>query len=273
MMNFRFAALLLIGFGTSFPSLAAERFITLASTTSTQNSGLFGVVLPKVTKKTGIDVRVVAVGTGAAIRLAQSGDADVLLVHHKTSEEKFVADGHGRYRVEVMYNDFVLIGPKSDPARIKASSSISDALTRIMNTKPIFVSRGDDSGTHKRELELWRRAELDPKLYSGQWYREIGAGMGAALNMAAAQNAYVLTDRSTWLNFANRQDLALLYEGGDSLRNVYGVSPVAKARHPHVKQEMAEIFANWLRSGEGQKAIADYKIKGEQLFFPLSISD
>lgn len=251
------------------PLLAEEKFITVASTTSTQNSGLFDAILPIFTRHSGIEVRVVAVGTGAAIRLARNGDADVLLVHHKTSEDKFVADGHGLYRQALMYNDFVLIGSKYDPADIRASGDVSDALKRVMTARALFVSRGDDSGTHKREGELWHAAGLDPKQHSGTWYREIGAGMGAALNMAAAQNAYLLSDRSTWLSFANRQNLALLFEGGESLRNVYGVIPLAKSRHPHVKQAMAQKFVRWLSSEPGQAAIAAYKIDGEQLFFPL----
>jgi len=251
------------------PLIAGAKFITVASTTSTQNSGLFDAILPIFSRHTGIEVRVIAVGTGAAIRLARNGDADVLLVHHKASEEKFVADGHGLYRLPLMYNDFVLIGPKSDPAEIRKSPNVSNALTRIMTRKALFVSRADDSGTYKREVELWRAAQLFPKRHSGTWYREIGAGMGAALNMAAAQNAYLLCDRSTWLSYANRQSLALLFVGGESLRNVYGVIPLAKSRHPHVKQAMAEEFVKWLGSTTGQAAIAAYRIDGEQLFFPL----
>ncbi len=257
---------LLLGANNVF---AGDRFIVLASTTSTQNSGLFDAILPEFSKLSGIDVRVVAVGTGAAVRLARNGDADVLLVHHKSSEEKFVAGGFGLYRKELMYNDFVLIGPQNDPGSVMQTGAITDALKRIASQRLSFISRGDDSGTHKRELELWRQSDIDPTVHSGSWYREVGAGMGAALNMAAAQNAYLLTDRGTWLSFANRQSLRIIIQGDRRLRNVYGVIPVSKARHPHVKEPEALIFVNWLLSPEGQQQIANYRIDGEQLFYPM----
>jgi tungstate transport system substrate-binding protein len=247
---------------------AADRFITVASTTSTEDSGLFGSILPKFTAKTGIEVRVVAKGTGQAIDLAKRGDADVLFVHHKPSEEKFVAEGFSTERKPVMYNDFVVVGPASDPAGIKGGKDVAAALTKIAEAKAPFVSRGDDSGTNKAELALWKTAKLDPAKADGGWYRSIGQGMGPTLNTAAAMNGYTLTDRGTWLNFKNRGPLMVLVEGDKRLFNQYGVMLVNPAKFPHVKAVDGQAFVDWLVSAEGQKAIADYTINGEQLFFP-----
>ena len=247
---------------------ASERFITVASTTSTRNSGLYDYILPLFTKAAGVEVRVVAVGTGQAIKLARNGDADVLFVHHKPSEEKFVSDGFGIKRLDVMYNDFVLVGPKSDPAKAGGSRDIAKALAAVANAALPFASRGDDSGTHKKELGLWKTAGGEPKSDTGNWYRETGSGMGATLNMASAMNAYALTDRGTWLKFANKGELTILVQGDKRLFNPYGVIVVNPAKHPHVKRADAEAFANWLVSDAGQAAIAAYRIKGKQGFFP-----
>ena len=249
-------------------AFAEERFIVVASTTSTANSGLFDRILPTFEAKTGIEVRVVAVGTGQAIRLARNGDADVLFVHHKPSETAFVEEGFGVERFDVMYNDFVIAGPKSDPAGIKGQKEASKALAEIARSESPFASRGDDSGTHKRELSLWKAAGIDPSLYSGTWYQELGAGMGATLNTAAAKNAYALTDRGTWLSFENKAGLEILCEGDDRLLNPYGVILVNPDKFAHVKAEDGQAFIDWLISGEGQKAIAAFKINDEQLFFP-----
>jgi len=255
------------------PALAQERSIVVASTTSTQDSGLFGHILPLFKAKTGIDVRVVAQGTGQALDTGKRGDADVLFVHAKALEEKFIADGFGVKRFPVMYNDFVLIGPKSDPAGIKGMTDVVDAFRTIKAKAAPFISRGDRSGTHIAELELWKEAGIDigkekADRNSGRWYKEIGQGMGAALNTASAANAYVLADRGTWLSFKNRGDLAILVAGDRRLFNQYGVMLVNPARHPHVKKEEGQSFIDWLISPAGQKAIADYKIAGQQLFFP-----
>lgn len=247
---------------------AADRFITVASTTSTEDSGLFGSILPKFTAKTGIEVRVVAKGTGQAIDIAKRGDADVLFVHHKPSEEKFVAEGFSTVRKPVMYNDFVMVGPASDPAGIKGGKDVAASLARIAQAKAPFVSRGDDSGTHKAELALWKTASLEPAKTEGGWYRSIGQGMGPTLNTAAAMNGYTLTDRGTWLNFKNRGPLTVLVEGDKRLFNQYGVMLVNPATFGHVKAADGQAFVDWLVSTEGQKAIADYTINGEQLFFP-----
>ncbi|PWC87383.1 sulfate transporter [Azospirillum sp. TSO5] len=249
-------------------ALAADRFITVASTTSTEDSGLFGSILPKFTAKTGIEVRVVAKGTGQAIDLAKRGDADVLFVHHKPSEEKFVAEGFSTVRKPVMYNDFVVVGPASDPAGVKGSKDVAASLSKIAEAKAPFVSRGDDSGTNKAELALWKIAKLDPAKADGGWYRSIGQGMGPTLNTAAAMNGYTLTDRGTWLNFKNRGPLTVLVEGDKRLFNQYGVMLVNPAKFPHVKAADGQAFVDWLVSAEGQKAIADYTINGKQLFFP-----
>jgi tungstate transport system substrate-binding protein len=245
---------------------ARERSITVASTTSTEQSGLFGYLLPRFMEKTGIAVRVVALGTGQALDVARRGDADVVFVHDREAEEKFVADGFGVKRVEVMYNDFVLVGPKSDPAG-GAGKDMLEALRRIAAAKAPFISRGDRSGTHAAELRYWKDAGIDDAA-KGPWYREIGQGMGPALNTASASNAYVLSDRGTWLSFKNRSDLAILVEGDRRLFNQYGAILVSPARHPHVKTAEGQAFIDWLVSGAGQKTIADYKIGGEQLFFP-----
>ena len=250
----------------------AVRFVTVASTTSTQNSGLFGHILPLFTKKTGIRVRIVAVGTGQAIRLARNGDADLLFVHHRASEEKFVRDGYGVRRFDVMYNDFIIVGPKKDPARVKGEADVAKALSAIARgaevAGAVFTSRGDNSGTHKKELSLWKAAGVDVAAKSGSWYRETGSGMGATLNTASAMNAYALTDRATWLNFKNRGGLAILVEGDKRLNNQYGVILVNPKRHPHVKAELGRAFIGWLTSAEGQAAIGAYRIKGNPAFFP-----
>ncbi|MFQ5955397.1 MAG: substrate-binding domain-containing protein [Kiloniellales bacterium] len=259
------AALLLAGV---HGAPAGERFIIVASTTSTENSGLFGHILPKFQARTGIAVRVVAVGTGQAIRLARNGDADVLLVHHEPSERRFVAEGYGLERHDVMYNDFVLVGPKADPAGLKGMSDAAAALGRIARARAVFVSRGDDSGTHKKELALWRAAGVNAAAASGTWYRETGAGMGATLNTAAAMDAYALADRATWLAFRNKAGLQLLVEGDLRLHNQYGVILVNPARHGHVKEAAGQAFINWLTSAQGQQAIADFRLDGRQLFFP-----
>jgi tungstate transport system substrate-binding protein len=250
------------------PTLAAERFITVASTTSTENSGLFGFIVPKFQQATGIAVRVVAVGTGQAIKNAERGDADVLFVHHQPSEEQFVAQGFGVKRYDVMYNDYVLLGPQTDPAGIKNTSDIVAALTRIAATAAPFVSRGDDSGTHKLELSLWQAAGVDVKKASGSWYREAGSGMGATLNTASGLEAYTLSDRGTWISFKNRGRLTIVVEGDPRLFNQYGVIAVNPAKHPHVKASDAQAFTEWLISDQGQQAIADFRIEGQQLFFP-----
>jgi len=247
---------------------AGDRFITIASTTSTRNSGLYDHILPLFTTETGIKVRVVAVGTGQAIKIAQNGDADALFVHHKPSEDKFVTAGYGLKRLDVMYNDFLLVGPKFDPAKVAGSKDIIAALNKIAKIGHPFASRGDDSGTHKMELGLWKASRNDPTKNSGSWYRETGSGMGATLNTASAMNAYTLTDRGTWLKFSNKGELIALVEGDNKLYNPYGIIVVNPAQHPHIKRVDAEIFANWLVSKSGQTAIATYKIKGQQAFFP-----
>jgi len=247
---------------------AARPYITLASTTSTQNSGLFDHILPLFTAKTGIDVRVVAVGTGAALRLARNGDVDVLLVHHRQSEEKFVGEGFGVERHPLMHNDFLVVGPATDPAAIAGGQNAGDAFMRIAEARAPFVSRGDDSGTHKRELDIWRRAAVDPSAHSGTWYRETGSGMGAALNTAAAMSAYTLSDRGTWLSFRNKRQLRVMIEGDPCLMNPYGVIVVSAKRHPHVKQASGQQFIDWLLSPAGRAAIAGHRIDGQQLFFP-----
>jgi tungstate transport system substrate-binding protein len=249
-------------------SAAQEKSIVVASTTSTQDSGLFGHILPMFKAKTGIDVRVIAQGTGQALDTARRGDADVVFVHAKAQEEKFVADGFGVKRFDVMYNDFILIGPKSDRAKIKGGKDIVAALKAISDTASPFVSRGDKSGTHTAELALWKAANLDPKGAKPTWYREIGQGMGAALNTAAAMGAYVLSDRGTWLSFKNKGDLKIVVEGDRRLFNQYGVILVNPEKHPAVKKDLGQAFVDWVLSPEGQDAIRSYKIDGEQLFFP-----
>jgi tungstate transport system substrate-binding protein len=247
---------------------AGTRFITVSSTTSTTDSGLFNHLLPIFRGKTGIEVRVVSQGTGQALDTGRRGDADVVFVHAKAQEEKFVADGFGVERKAVMYNDFVLIGPKADPAGIKGGKDIVAALKSVQAKAALFISRGDKSGTHSAELNLWKAASIEIEQAKGPWYREIGQGMGAALNMASAQGGYVLSDRATWLNFRNRGDLEIVVEGDRRLFNQYGVILVNPAKHAHVKKDDGQAFINWLVSPEGQKAIGDYKIGGEPLFFP-----
>ena len=247
---------------------AEERFITVASTTSTEDSGLFGHILPIFTAKTGIEVRVVAKGTGAAIKLAEAGDADVLFVHDQKSEEKFVADGFGVKRFPVMYNDFVLVGPIEDPAGVKGTGDIAAALKKIAGSSVPFASRGDDSGTNKAELRLWQIAGIDAKAASGSWYRETGQGMGPTLNAASGMGAYTLTDRGTWIAFENKDKLAIVVEGDNRLFNQYGVMLVNPEKHAHVKAADGQAFVDWLVSPEGQQEIANFKLNGEQLFFP-----
>jgi len=252
----------------ALPAAAQERFITVASTTSTDQSGLFGHLLPAFKRDTGIDVRVVALGTGQALDVGRRGDADVVFVHDKPAEEKFVAEGFGVARIQVMYNDFVVIGPKADPARIAGLKDVNEAFARIQKAAAPFVSRGDNSGTHAAELRYWQSAKIDLAAAKGAWYREVGQGMGPALNTASGMGAYILADRGTWLNFRNRGDLAVLVEGDAQLFNQYGVILVNPARHPTVKQELGRSFIEWLSGPKGQASIADYKIGGEQLFFP-----
>jgi len=251
--------------------LAADSpFITLASTTSTEQSGLFRHLVPKFTARTGITVRVVAVGTGQAFAIGRRGDADALLVHHRAGEEAFVAAGYGLERRDVMYNDFVLIGPRADPAGVADAGSIQDALVRIAASKSAFTSRGDDSGTHRTEQELWVAAGIEP---TGAWYRELGSGMGPTLNTAAAMDAYVLADRGTWLSFRNRQDLVIVFEGDEALFNPYGSIPLNPERFAWVKSDLARQWHEWLVAPEGQAAIADHRIDGKPLFFPAVPSD
>jgi tungstate transport system substrate-binding protein len=252
------------------PVCAAERFITVASTTSTEQSGLFRHLLPIFESKTGIRVRVVALGTGQALDLGRRGDADVVLVHAPRLEEQFVAEGWGVRRYPVMRNDFVIVGPKSDPARIAAATNAAEAFRRIRAARSPFVSRADRSGTHLKELEIWRAAGMDIAGEKGPWYRETGSGMGPALNTASALNAYIVADRATWLAFRNRGELAVLVEGDPRLDNPYGAILVNPARHPHVKKEWGERFIEWLVSPEGQAAIAAYRVGGERLFVPAA---
>ncbi len=247
---------------------AADRFIIVQSTTSTQNSGLYDHILPLFREKTGIEVRVVAVGTGQAIRNAANGDGDVLLVHAKPEEEQFVADGHGVSRADVMYNDFVVVGPATDPAGLAGMGDAAAALARIAAAEAPFVSRGDDSGTHKAELRLWKEAGVDAAAASGGWYRETGSGMGATLNIAAGMGAYAMTDRATWASFANRGSHRILVEGDPRLFNQYGIVLVNPERRPNAKAGLAQQFVTWMLSGEGQAAIASYRVDDRQLFFP-----
>jgi tungstate transport system substrate-binding protein len=270
-MAFRLSSLawaVLLGCIVHVAGAAAEdRSIVVASTTSTQDSGLFGYLLPIFKAKTNIEVKVIAQGTGQALDTARRGDADVVFVHARAQEEKFLAEGFGVKRFDVMYNDFVLIGPKSDPAGVKGKD-IETALKTIQAKRAPFVSRGDNSGTHLAELSLWKQAGVDLAAAKGPWYREIGQGMGAALNTASAMNGYVLSDRGTWISFKNRGDLEISVEGDKRLFNQYGVMLVNPARYPTVKKELGQTFIDWLISAEGQAAIAGYKIDGQQLFFP-----
>jgi tungstate transport system substrate-binding protein len=250
------------------PSPAQDKFIVVASTTSTEQSGLFGYLLPLFEKDTGIKVRVVALGTGQALDLARRGDADVVFVHDQPAEEKFVAEGFGVKRIPVMYNDFVLVGPKGDPAKIGGGKDILEALRKVEAATAPFVSRGDRSGTHAAELRYWKDAGVDLDAKKGPWYKDTGSGMGPTLNTASSMNGYVLTDRGTWLSFKNRGDLVILVEGDKRLFNQYGVMLVNPAKHPQVKKELGQQFVDWVVSPQGQTAIAGYKIGGEQLFFP-----
>ncbi|MEO8738088.1 MAG: substrate-binding domain-containing protein [Casimicrobiaceae bacterium] len=247
---------------------AQERFITVASTTSTEQSGLFRYLLPIYEQRTGVKVHVVALGTGQALDVGRRGDADVVFVHARAAEDKFLAEGHGVKRYPVMYNDFVLIGPKGDPAKIAGGKDILAALKKVAAAQAPFVSRGDRSGTHMAELDLWKASRVDLEKSKGPWYRDTGQGMGPALNTAASMNAYILADRGTWLAFKNRGDLAILVEGDKRLFNQYGVMLVNPEKHPTVKKQLGQQFIDWLVSPGGQKAIADYKIGGEQLFYP-----
>jgi tungstate transport system substrate-binding protein len=267
-MNRRILLALALTAALGGSAFAQDKSIIVSSTTSTVDSGLFGHLLPMFKARTGIDVKVVAQGTGQALDTGRRGDADVVFVHARPAEEKFVAEGFGVKRYPVMYNDFVLIGPKSDPAGIKGSKDIVAALGAIKAKGADFVSRGDKSGTHQAELNLWKVAGVDIAKDKGPWYKEIGQGMGAALNTASASNAYVLADRGTWLSFKNRGDLVIAVEGDKRLFNQYGVMLVNPEKHPSVKKDLGQQFIDWLVSSDGQKAIADYKINGEQLFYP-----
>ena len=258
----------LIALAAGFSASAQQEFITVASTTSTEESGLFGHLLPAFTGASGIQVRVVAVGTGQALKISEHGDCDVVFVHDKTAELVFVARGFGIDRHEVMYNDFILVGPRSDPAHVDGMKDIVEALRKIAAARAPFVARGDDSGTSKAELRFWTEAGISPKAAEGGWYRDTGSGMGPTLNTAAALDGYTLSDRGTWLNFKNRQNLMILVESDHRLFNQYGVMLVNPEKHPHVKQDPGRRFIEWLISPAGQKTIADYKINGEPLFFP-----
>jgi tungstate transport system substrate-binding protein len=244
----------------------ADEAIVLASTTSTDQSGLFGYILPRFEAKTGIKVKVVALGTGQALDTARRGDADVVLVHDRPAEDKFIAEGWGVDRRDVMYNDFIIVGPKADASQLKATKDVVDGFRRIASGRTPFVSRGDKSGTHAAELRFWKEAGVDPKAWSG--YKEAGAGMGPTLNMSAAMGAYTLADRGTWLSFKNRQDLEIVLGGDKRLFNPYGVMLVNPVKYPHVKKEAGMKFIDWITSRDGQESIAAYKINGEQLFFP-----
>lgn len=260
------AAAAVLALGT--PASAEDKFIVVQSTTSTQNSGLYDYLLPIYKEKTGVEVRVVAVGTGQAIKNAQNCDGDVLFVHAKASEEKFVAEGYGVERFDVMYNDFVIVGPSSDPAGVAGSKDAAESLAKIKDAAAPFASRGDDSGTHKAELNLWKSAGIDPRQFSGGWYRETGSGMGATLNTAVGMNAYAMTDRATWISFGNKGDFKVAVEGDQRMFNQYGIMLVNKDKCPYVKADLGQQFVDWVISREGQQAIADFKQDGQQLFFP-----
>nr|WP_245890883.1 substrate-binding domain-containing protein [Defluviimonas aquaemixtae] len=250
------------------PTAAQDTFIVVQSTTSTQNSGLFDYILPIFTEKTGIEVRVVSVGTGQAIKNAANGDGDVLFVHSRADEDKFVADGEGIERFDVMYNDFVIVGPPADPAGIAGSTDAVAALSRIAEARSTFASRGDDSGTHKAELALWAEAGIDVSEASGNWYRETGAGMGTTLNTGRGMGAYIMSDRATWISFGNKGDYSVMVEGDPKMFNQYGVILVNPVKHPNVKRVLGQMFVDWLISPDGQSAIASYQVDGQQLFFP-----
>jgi tungstate transport system substrate-binding protein len=262
------AGLFCVAAALAVPTSAGEMFITVQSTTSTQNSGLLDYILPIFTEKTDIEVRVVAVGTGQAIKNAMNGDGDVLLVHAKPAEEKFVAGGYGVKRHDLMYNDFVIVGPAADPAKVGGMKDAVAALKDIAASQATFASRGDDSGTHKKELSLWKGAGIDSAAASGGWYRETGSGMGATLNIAVGMGAYVMTDRATWIAFRNKGDFKVLVEGDKALFNQYGIVLVNPARHGNVKAESGQAFIDWMLGDEGQAAIGSYSVDGRQLFFP-----
>ena len=265
----RYLAVVTLTLGWCFaPIQAQDRTITVASTTSTEQSGLFGYLLPRFTEASGVGVKVVAVGTGQALDIGRRGDADVVFVHDRPAEDKFMSEGQGVKRYDVMYNDFIIVGPKADPAHISGDKDVADALRKIAAAKAPFISRGDHSGTHEAELRLWKIAGIDVGAAKGDWYREIGQGMGPALNMASSSNAYLLSDRGTWLSFKNRGDLAVLTEGDKRLFNQYGVMLVNPEKHPTVKAKDGQAFIDWLISPKGQETIAGYKVGGEQLFFP-----
>ena len=253
--------------GANASALAAKQLL-LQSTTSTQNSGLYDYLLPIYEQRTGVIVRVVAVGTGKALLNGRNCNADALLIHSKADEIKFVEDGYGLYRRDVMYNDFVVIGPQDDPVELVKFSSASDGLAQIAKQEFLFASRGDNSGTHKKEIQLWQKAAIDPMPYSGSWYLETGSGMGATLNLAVEKNAYTLTDRGTWIAFGNKQTHKILLEGDKALFNQYGIIPISKAACPNAKQELAIDFTNWLTSSEAQEAISAFRLQGQPLFIP-----
>ncbi|QIE55601.1 solute-binding protein [Pikeienuella piscinae] len=258
----------ILALGAAAPAVAQDKFIIVQSTTSTLNSGLFDHLLPLFTEETGVEVRVVAVGTGQAIKNAANGDGDVLFVHAKPAEEKFVAAGDGVERFDVMYNDFVIVGPPSDPAGVSGSSDVVAALTKIAEAEAPFASRGDDSGTNKAELRLWKEAGIDVSAASGGWYRETGSGMGATLNTGTGMGAYIMTDRATWISFGAKGDYEVAVEGDPKMFNQYGIILVSKDKHPNVKADLGQMFVDWVISDEGQAAIAAYKVDGQQLFFP-----
>ena len=249
---------------------ASERFIVVASTTSTENSGLYSFVLPRFSEQTGIEVRVVAVGTGQALHIAQNGDADVLLVHHRPSEDQFISQGYGVTRYDLMYNDYILVGPRDDPASVLSAANVIGAVQRIATNKSLFISRGDDSGTHKKELELWNQSGIDTTKVGNGWYQETGRGMGGTLNMASALDAYTLSDRATWLKFGNKGRLDILFQSDPPLFNPYGIILVNPQKHPHVKTRDGQTFIDWMLSETGQTLIANYRILGQQAFFPTA---
>ena len=249
---------------------ASERFIVVASTTSTENSGLYSFVLPRFSEQTGIEVRVVAVGTGQALYIAQNGDADVLLVHHRPSEDQFISQGYGVTRYDLMYNDYILVGPRDDPASVLSAANVIGAVQRIATNKSLFISRGDDSGTHKKELELWNQSGIDTTKVGNGWYQETGRGMGGTLNMASALDAYTLSDRATWLKFGNKGRLDILFQSDPPLFNPYGIILVNPEKHPHIKTRDGQTFIEWMLSEAGQTLIADYRILGQQAFFPTA---
>jgi len=249
---------------------ASERFIVVASTTSTENSGLYSFVLPRFSEQTGIEVRVVAVGTGQALHIAQNGDADVLLVHHRPSEDQFISQGYGVTRYDLMYNDYILVGPRDDPASVLSAANVIGAVQRIATNKSLFISRGDDSGTHKKEMELWNQSGIDTTKVGNGWYQETGRGMGGTLNMASALDAYTLSDRATWLKFGNKGRLDILFQSDPPLFNPYGIILVNPEKHPHIKTRDGQTFIEWMLSEAGQTLIANYRILGQQAFFPTA---